>query len=290
MRPNIPLLFVLGLLGVLSATLVAQEAPVPASIMIPRPSAEEIAQAERSLQEYKNSLDPAMAAIVGKYPELIEVRPPRINSAIVPSLWRGFFQKHNNNVQRAKQGDISVLFMGDSITDFWRNEEGNYAGKPVFDEYFADMNVANFGIAGDTTQGVLYRLQNGEGENFDPKAVMLMIGTNNTRQNTSAEIAEGIGAVVLQLQNNFPSARILLLAVFPRGDANDSLRAINDGVNAIIKTLHDGDRVFFLDIGHIFLDESGNIPADIMVDGLHPSTKGYRLWAEAIIEPLSDLL
>ena len=59
--------------------------------------------------------------------------------------------------------------MGDSITDFWRNPTGVYAGKPVLDKYFGNVKVANFGIAGDSTQGVLYRLQHGEGQGFSPK-------------------------------------------------------------------------------------------------------------------------
>src|SRR5512136_2505466 len=99
------------------------------------------------------------------------------------------------------------------------------AGKPVFDKYFAPLKAANFGIGGDTTQGVLYRLQHGEGQGFSPKAVMLMIGTNNTGRNTEAEIAEGIGAVVLELRKDFPKAKILLLGVFPRSTASDPVRS-----------------------------------------------------------------
>jgi beta-glucosidase len=159
----------------------------------------------------------------------------------------------------------------------------------VFDRYFGHWKVANFGIAGDTTQGVLYRLQNGEGSGFSPKAVMLMIGTNNTARNTAAEIAEGVGAVVLELQRRFRDAKILLLGVFPRSRANDPVRATIAEINRTIAKLHDGDRIHYLDIGAEFLDASGNIPADVMSDGLHPSTKGYEIWAKAVIEPLSGL-
>ena len=180
--------------------------------------------------------------------------------------------------------------MGDSITDFWRNPDGLFAGKPVLDKYFGHLKVANFGIAGDTTQGVLYRLQHGEGQGFRPKAVMLMIGTNNTGRNTAAEIAEGIGAVVLELQKDFPEAKILLLAVFPRSTPNDPVRGTIAKINSIISRLHDGDRVHYLDIGSKFLDAGGNIPEDVMSDALHPSTKGYEIWAEAVKKPLADLM
>src|ERR1044072_8556062 len=96
-----------------------------------------------------------------------------------------FVAKHQANVEVAKKGEGELLRMGDSITDFWRNETGANAGKSVLDKYFGQWKIANFGIAGDTTQGVLYRLQNGEGKGFSPRAIMLMIGTNNTARNSA---------------------------------------------------------------------------------------------------------
>ncbi len=267
-----------------------EPAPVPDAVAIARPTAEEIQLAERSLADFLNTADPAVKAINEKYPGLIAVRVPPANSAIVPNLAPFFQNKHQANLEVAKQGDIEVLFMGDSITDFWRNTDGNFAGKPVFDKYFGHLKVANFGIAGDTTQGVLYRLQHGEGQGFSPKAVMLMIGTNNIGRNTAAEIAEGIGAVVLEMQKDFPKARILLMGVFPRGAANDPVRATIAEINNIIAKLDDGDGVHYLDIGANFLDAAGNIPPEVMSDGLHPSTKGYEIWAEAVKEPLAKLV
>jgi beta-glucosidase len=160
----------------------------------------------------------------------------------------------------------------------------------VLEKYFSRWRVANFGIAGDTTQGVLYRLQNGEGTGFSPRSVMLMIGTNNTGRNTADEIAEGIGAVTLQLRKSFPDASILLLAVFPRGAANDPVRTTIAEINQKIAKLHDGQKVHYLDIGAKFLDTDGNIPRDVMSDALHPSSKGYEIWAEAVVEPLTGLM
>jgi lysophospholipase L1-like esterase len=268
----------------------AEPAPVPDAVAIPRPTAEEVQLAERSLAKFLETADPAVRALNKKYPGLMAVRVPRANTAIVPNLAPFFQSKHQANLKVAKQGDIDVLFMGDSITDFWRNEEGNYAGKPVFDKYFGHLKAANFGIAGDTTEGVLYRLQNGEGQGFSPKVVMLMIGTNNTTRNNAAEIAEGIGAVVLEMEKDFPQAKILLLAVFPRSTPNDPVRKTIAEINRIISKLDDGDRVFYLDIGAKFLDAEGNIPRDVMSDGLHPTTKGYEIWAEAVKDHIARLM
>jgi lysophospholipase L1-like esterase len=266
-----------------------QPAPVPAAVAMPRPTPQEVQTAEQALARFL-AADPAAKALVDKYPSLLEVRTPGPNTAIVPNLAPNFQAKHKANLAVAAEGDAELLFMGDSITDFWRNTEGAFAGKPVLDKYFGKWKVANFGIAGDTTQGVLYRLQNGEGRGFSPKAIMLMIGTNNTARNTAPEIAEGIGAVVLQLQNSFPDAKILLLGVFPRGRPGDPVRGTIAEINSIISKLHDGNGVHYMDIGSKFLDPSGAIPADVMSDLLHPGPKGYEIWAEAVIEPITKLM
>ncbi|QEH35886.1 GDSL-like Lipase/Acylhydrolase [Aquisphaera giovannonii] len=266
-------------------------AEVPDAVRIKRPTAEEVAAVEKALARFKESADPGTKAILQDVPTLLEVRVPPPDSAVVPGLAPFFRQKHAANVAVAKEGKAELLLMGDSITDFWRNEGGPFAGKKVFDKYFGKWKVANFGIAGDTTQGVLYRLQDGEGAGISPRAVMLMIGTNNTGRNTAAEIAEGIGAVVLKLRRSFPEAKILLLGVFPRGrSASDPARQTIRDINAAIAKLDDGDKVHYLDIGPRFLDAAGNIPADVMSDALHPSTKGYEIWAEAVMPTLEKLM
>ena len=265
-------------------------APVPVAVAIARPSPADVAQAAESLKKFLAQTDAATKALVAKYPDLVAVRPPRVNPAVVPGLNPAFRTKHAANVTIAEKGDIDVLFMGDSITDFWRNSTGQYAGKAVFDKYYGAMKVANFGISGDTTQGVLYRLRDGEGRGFQPKAIMLMIGTNNSGPCSSAEIAEGAGAVVTEMRQDFPAAKILLLAIFPRGSPGDATRKTVADVNPIIAKLHDGKNVFYLDIGAKFLGPDGTIPQDIMSDRLHPTEKGYSIWAEAVKEPLAALL
>lgn len=266
-------------------------APVPAAVVMPRPSAEQLEQAEASLKAMLSGLKASDRAVFNAYPYLLQIQPrPEVNTALVPNLAEFFRPKHEANKLVAAAGNIDVLFMGDSITDFWRNEKGNYAGKPIQDEFFSDLKIANFGIAGDTTQGVLFRLDNGEGEGFSPKAIMLMIGTNNTFGNIPGEIAEGVGAVVLSLQRHFPAAKILLLGVFPRSTPDSLARAQVTEINSIIKKLHDGKTVFYKDISAVFLSPDGSISTEVMSDGLHPTTKGYRLWAEAVNADLRALL
>jgi len=216
------------------------------------------------------------------------------NTAIAPvPREAGWLKRHAGFVAEAKKGDIDVLFIGDSITDAWRSK-----GKPVWEKYFAPLKAANFGISGDRTQHVLWRLQNGEAAGYQPRAVVLMIGTNNTGKekdsdqlrNTTPEIIAGVTAVVKELRKNFPKAKILLLGVFPRGEKDSEARAQVAAVNKSIANLHNGKSVHYLDIGKKFLDAEGNLPKDIMPDLLHPNLKGYEIWAEAIEGKLQSLL
>ena len=140
------------------------------------------------------------------------LQPPRLNvAATFTQTVQRQGPRHEGFVEIAKQGNIDLLLHGDSITDWWVQGDAN---KAMFDKYFGAIRTANFAVAGDTTQGVLWGLRNGEGQGFQPKAIMLMIGTNNSG-NTGPEIAEGVGAVVLEMRKNFPNAKILLLAIFP---------------------------------------------------------------------------
>ena len=159
------------------------------------------------------------------------------------------------------------------------------------------MKTANFAVAGDTTQGVLWGLKNGEGQGFQPKAIMVMIGTNNSGGSnnagtmTAAEIAEGVGAVVQEMRTDFPQAKILLLAIFPRGRPGDSVRDKIAEINRIIAKLDDQRHVFYLDIGPKFLDEKGEfLPGAFRPDNLHPSAGGYDIWGAAVKDKLAELM
>ena len=147
------------------------------------------------------------------------LQPPRLNvAATYTQTQQRMGPRHLGFAEIASKGDIDLLLHGDSITDWWVQGDAN---KAMFDKYFGNIKTANFAVAGDTTQGVLWGLKNGEGQGFQPKAVMLMIGTNNSGASTAPEIAEGVGAVVLEMRKDFPNAKILLLAIFPRSTPGD---------------------------------------------------------------------
>ena len=194
-------------------------------------------------------------------------------------------KRHDGFVEIAKKGGVDFLLMGDSITDGWRGK-----GKAVYAEHFEPLKAANFGIGGDRTQHVLWRLQNGELDGITPKLCMLMIGTNNGKD-SAEDVAAGITAIVKELQKKSPSTKVLLLGIFPRGEKPNAGREKNDKVNTIIAKLDDGGKtVKYLDIGGKFLSEDKTISKDIMPDFLHLTEAGYKLWAEAVLPTLKEML
>ena len=264
-------------------------APVPPAVEMLRPSAAELTEINAALKRFISSDKSQSAPVLKKYESLILLQPPRLNTAATfTQTVQRMGPRHEGFVATAKAGNIDLLLHGDSITDWWVQNEDN---KKIFQKYFGNIRTANFAVAGDTTQGVLWGLRNGEGQGFQPKAVMLMIGTNNMGGNTAPEIAEGIGAVVLEMRRNFPDAKILLLGIFPRGLPGDPVRDKIAETNRIISKLDDQKHVFYLDIGPKFLGETGVfLPDAFRPDNLHPAAKGYDIWGEAVQTTLAQLL
>jgi lysophospholipase L1-like esterase len=261
-------------------------APVPPEVTMLRPTPEEADKINAVLKEFVDKNTSADKDLLKKYASLMTVRVPRDNPCIRPSAGIRA-PRHEAFVQTAKEGDFDILFEGDSITDWW-SLEGKQGGKAMLNKYFGDVKVANFAVAGDTTQGVLWGLQNGEGQGHKPKAIMLMIGTNNAGSSSGQEIAEGIGADVLELRKNFPDAKILLLAIFPRGAGpKDGNRLKNEEANSIIAKLDDQKHVFFMNINSKFLNENGGL-IGFRQDNLHPNEEGYDIWGAAVADTLKS--
>lgn len=196
-------------------------------------------------------------------------------------------QKHESFVKRAKEGKVDLLFLGDSITEGW----GNNA---VWQKNYTPLNAANFGIGGDVTQNVLWRITTGgEIEGLNPKAAVLMIGTNNFGLHGDKEdaVVKGVTTLVQTLRTKLPNTKILLLAIFPRDQKADSptrkkIKAVNDE----IAKLDDGKTIRYLDIGPKLANADGSLDKAVMPDFLHLSVKGYEIWAEAMAPLLGELM
>ena len=187
-------------------------------------------------------------------------------------------------------GASNIVFFGDSITEWFANG----AGAPVWNGEIAPLGAADFGLSGDRTQDLLWRLLNGE-LNGQPRVAVVLIGTNNLafsdHDETPGETAEGIKAVIQTIRTLSPRTKILLLGLLPRGQSGDDpLRAEIEQVNAMIAGLADSPYVTYLDLGALFLNPDGSIPSDLMADFLHPTTLGYLVIANALLPVLKSLL
>ena len=186
---------------------------------------------------------------------------------------------------RAAQGDVDVLFLGDSITEMWDRNQ--------WDSHFGKYRAANFGIGGDHTGNVLWRLQNGAMDKLRPKVVVLLIGTNNFGLcgENPAQVFDGIRSVVASLRQLYPDAKILLNAVLPVEQQPDHPRRTNvAALNRQVATLDDGKRVFYRDYGPLFLQPDGTISPQTMPDFLHLTPAAYRSWADALQPDIARLL
>ena len=221
------------------------------------------------------------------------------NAAIKPvpreGSWMNKFATINEQVKW--NSDSQLIFVGDSITDFW----SRYLN--LWDQYFGQYKPINAGISGDRTQHVLWRLEHGNVDGIHPKVAVVMIGTNNSNKDdfTAEQIAEGIEAIVCTLRTKLPDTKILLLAIFPRGDdqqRKDKTQnavfnpqwAKNDKASLLASRLADGKTIVYLDINKNFLDDKGVMTREIMPDLLHPAEKGYRIWAKSMLPTLEKMM
>ena len=237
--------------------------------------------------------DPAYAEVLAKMKKRYHEQREKyqMNLATLPAHrndeeW--WLKRRKQVIKEVKKGGHELVFIGDSITQGW---EG--AGKDVWNEFYADRQPLNLGYSGDRTEHVLFRLLNGELENVDPKAYVVMIGTNNTGhlKGDPENTTDGIELIVELLRDRSPEAEIVLIDVFPRGHEPDhELRKINDEVNRLIAPLGEREKVIYLPIGDAFTTDDGVLPKEIMPDFLHPKQKGYRIWAEAMEPTLKEIL
>jgi len=184
------------------------------------------------------------------------------------------------NLDKLKQGPYEAVFDGDSITDYWQ------LGDRLKQRY-PTLKLLDVAIEGDQVQNVLWRVQHGELDGQDPKLIMLLIGTNNSFQDPK-DIAAGIKLIIGEYETRCPDAHILLLGLFPRAWAATAPdRAWIKSVNMVLATLSSDPKVTYMDIGDKFLQPDGTLTKEIMTDSLHPSDKGYVIWADAI-QPVID--
>lgn len=220
----------------------------------------------------------------------VSVTPSPLNESWSLDWWMPRHEEKLAEIARRKAAGepTDLVFIGDSITHNW--EQHN---KPLWDEFWGKYHALNLGYGGDRTENVLWRLQHGEIDGIAPKVAVMMIGTNNTgfRMEDPQLLYAGIKRDIQEIQKHLPHTKILLLAIFPRGEkADDGQRMNNEKVNALLPKLADGKRVFFLNINKAFLAPDGTLSKDIMPDLLHPNGEGYKIWQREMQPTLDKLM
>jgi lysophospholipase L1-like esterase len=195
--------------------------------------------------------------------------------------------RHAAVTKLATEHKASLVFLGDSITQMFGGEPHDrpQPGKDVWEQHYAQRNAVDLGFGYDFVENTLWRLLHGELDGAAAKVVVINIGTNNISRNAPEEIAVGVREVCALVHQRQPQAKIVLMAIFPRGPKPDATRAKVDSVNKLISTLDGKDGVIFLDIGAKFIEPDGSISRETMGDFLHPTAKGYEIWANEL-EPL----
>lgn len=211
-----------------------------------------------------------------------------------PKLERDFYDWHRRHadILRIKdEVDPEVVLIGDSITHMWGGrpfEQKFHRGQDSWNDTFGEQAL-NLGFGWDRTQNVLWRIDHGELDGISPRTVVIHIGTNNLagtprhRESQPAEVATAIGAICKRVQTKLPDARIILMAVFPRGEKPDfPKRPAIAEINKLLKPKAEELGVTFLDVTQQLLEEDGTISREVMGDYLHPTAKGYAIWADAL--------
>jgi lysophospholipase L1-like esterase len=223
---------------------------------------------------------------------------PGVNPATVPvgkleNDGYGWEDRHEAVMKIKDTLKPEIVLIGDSITHFWGGEPdgarmGN-RGRESWAALFGERKVLNLGFGWDRTQNVLKRIELGELDGLDPKAIVIHIGTNNLavtphhRAETNEQIAEGIAAVVGRAQAKCPNAQVILMAVFPRGrGATNPERERLGEINKLLAPLGKKPRITFLDMTGKWLAPDGSVSLELMPDTLHPNEKGYTVWAETL--------
>ena len=213
------------------------------------------------------------------------IRPPTANSEKP-----GWMSRHKQKLREVgeRKNDIDLVFIGDSITQAWEDK-----GKREWKKLFAPFGALNLGFGGDRTEHLLWRIEQGQLNQLTPKLLVLLIGTNNTGhcQDPPTDTAHAIIEIVDRIHFTLPTTHILLHAILPSGQFKTDLdRRINEEINHLIKPLSTRNYIDWLDLSHLFLDENGEILADIMNDYLHPNVFQYKRWADALIPEIKRLM
>jgi lysophospholipase L1-like esterase/poly(3-hydroxybutyrate) depolymerase len=210
--------------------------------------------------------------------DLFDQPPSNLHPAdgpVQPGIWfRGLWKQRRSEWAAAKEADQgAIVFLGDSITQGWKTLATDFPG----------VKVANRGISGDTTRGVLFRLKE-DVMDLKPRAVVLLIGTNDLGLGASPDVvSQNVRTILTNLRNSEAKPPVIVCKVMPASPTNKRPADKIQRLNALVDQLVDADPIFTrLDTYTLFADDQGNAKKDEFPDLLHPNAAGYAKWVEAL--------
>ncbi|XP_033758535.1 platelet-activating factor acetylhydrolase IB subunit beta-like [Pecten maximus] len=195
-----------------------------------------------------------------------------------------WISQHLRFIAEGKSKEPEVLFIGDSIIQQMRFSK-------VWTTLLEPLHCLNFGIGGDQTQHVLWRVTNGELDCIPPKVIVLQVGTNN-HGHTAEEVIAGILEIVKVIRTKQPMAQIVVMGILPRGERPNPLRIKNSKVNSEVeaKLRCQKNVTFFAVEDDTFVNSEGMISANDMYDYLHLTPEGYTKLGEPLLEVIEHLM
>jgi lysophospholipase L1-like esterase len=267
------------------------KAPKEAAPMIESPH-NHLATPEQSMPWTQRSTAWLNALVAGRAPiEPADVATPRTdaNSKLA----------HEQLLAKRKAGQIDVYFMGDSITRRWGASDDQYQDLLAnWRANFTGWNAADFGWGADRIEHMLWRIENGELDNVNPKVIVILAGTNNVGkvpggEEQVADVSRGLRALVDLCRAKAPNATIVLTGIFPRNDNPPTAREINAEIariNANLARMADGKSIRYVNVNDKLADSTGVPREGMTMDGLHPTLVGYQIWADALKPILTEVL
>jgi lysophospholipase L1-like esterase len=202
---------------------------------------------------------------------------------------------HEQLVEKAREGGIDIYFEGDSITRRWGTKDPQYSENLAnWTTNFFGWNAGDFGWGADLTQNILWRLENGELDGVNPKVIVILAGINNVGVNPGgeekvADITRGLQAIVKVAREKAPSAVIIITGIFPRNDNMAVIHEINQ-INENLAKMADGKLIRYISINDKLANQDGKLFPGMSRDRLHPTVKGYQIWADALKPILTEIL
>ena len=184
-----------------------------------------------------------------------------------------FYRDKKSHFETLPKIDRKIMFLGDSLTDLCE-----------WAEILKDDQIINRGICGDTTDGILNRINNII--ESKPKKLFFMIGINDLNQGVSVEnIVENYTLILEAFKNQIPVTKVFIQSLLPVNNQLRSNSEVNKKVidlNARIKELAQTFSFQYIDLFTAFLDKDNQLDAQYTSDGVHLNGQGYLIWKEII--------